>query len=782
MTQPEHIVVVIEENHDADQVIGNPNAPYINGTLVKDGLYYSNAHGTDHPSQPNYLELFSGANPGVQGVNSPLQQHYPAGTESTPAAQNALNHGDDYNTGQPFSVPNIGAELLAAGKSFAGYSEDQPSVGFTGVSANGINGNRSYVEKHNAWAQFQGSGVNQLPADTNQPFTTFQAISDFSKLPTVSFVVPNEYNDMHDTVSKNGLYAVGNTGLDKFGAPVNDAGTIQNGDTWLSNNLEAYRQWATTHNSLLITVWDENDYDFSDPNNIPLIIDGDPRLVQPGINSSYVNHFDLLKTLEGDYGLAPTGLAATADGLPSNGKKLIPDPTVQGQHILATAPTGSSAPDSITIGGGSIWVEYGNGANSAGASGSSTIVQYSMIGQVLKTYTVKGLADGLKYDTATGNVWMLLNNDGNSTLQFINPATQQVSGPLKYGSDYVYGPNSSRGFDDVVFDGNRVFLSETNPANPGDPVIVQLLNGQAPFGTLMTTGILSFGDTGTNLVTEQKNQPLPVTDPDSLKLLPNGELLLTGEADGAYIFVKDPGTTNQTESFVTLPKGYVPDDAIMPTSQSGTFYISNQGANDIISVKVTGLNTHDLYADIANKNELVQIDPTTGAITPIVTSLSNPHGLEFVPSVSDTPKLGDPSQLNAASGPTGNHPGKTIAGHENLEIPGAFAETVTFAPDAKGKLTLDHSTKFTGQIKGLTASEMLDLRDIVSGPHTTVGYSGNSTRGTLTVSDGALAAKIGLLGNYLASDFAVKSDGHGGSLVTDAPLGHHALLASPHAT
>jgi len=334
-------------------------------------------------------------------------------------------------------------------------------------------------------------------------------------------------------------------------------------------------------------------------------------------------------------------------------------PVVEGQHILATAPTGSSAPDSITIGGGSIWVEYGNGADSTGASGSSTIVQYSMIGQVENTYTVTGLADGLKYNPATGNVWVLLNNDGNSTLEFINPATEQVSTPLIYGSGYVYGPNSSRGFDDVVFDGNRVFLSETNPVNPGDPVIVQLLNGQAPFGTLETTGILSFGDTGTNLVTGQTNQPLPVTDPDSLKLLPNGELLLTGEADGAYIFVKDPGTAHQTESFVTLPTGDTPDDAIMPSSHSGTFYISNQGGNDIISVKVTGLNTNDLYADITNKNELVQIDPTTGAIKPIVTGLNNPHGLAFVPSISDqgTLKLADPSQFSGtvAGLATGNH-------------------------------------------------------------------------------------------------------------------------------
>jgi hypothetical protein len=314
-------------------------------------------------------------------------------------------------------------------------------------------------------------------------------------------------------------------------------------------------------------------------------------------------------------------------------------PIVVSQKTFATAPNTNpptSAPDSITIGGGSIWVEYGNGAPSTGG-GTSTIVQYSMTGVVENTYTAAGLADGLKYDPVTGNVWVLNNNDDNSTLQFIDPTTQKISAPLMYGPGYVYG--SGRGFDDVVFDGNLVFLSETNPASPGDPVIVQLVN---PFSTLQTTPILSFGATGTDVNTGQKNQPLPITDPDSLKLLPNGDLLLTGEADGAYIFVKNPGTTRQTESFVTLPQGDVPDDAIMPTSRSGTFYISNQGGNDIIRVQVTGLNTKDLYADITagpNANELVQIDPKTGVVTPVVTGLNNPHGLAFVAGDPPTSSL-----------------------------------------------------------------------------------------------------------------------------------------------
>ena len=108
---------------------------------------------------------------------------------------------------------------------------------------------------------------------------------------------------------------------------------------------------------------------------------------------------------------------------------------VTGEQIFVSAPTGS-APDSITIGGGSIWVEYGNGADSTGASGDSTIVQYSKDGTVENTYTVAGLADGLKYDPVTGNVWALLNNDGNAKLRFINPETQQVSGPLANSEEW----------------------------------------------------------------------------------------------------------------------------------------------------------------------------------------------------------------------------------------------------------------------------------------------------------------------------------------------------------
>jgi hypothetical protein len=58
---------------------------------------------------------------------------------------------------------------------------------------------------------------------------------------------------------------------------------------------------------------------------------------------------------------------------------------------------------------------------------------------------------------------------------------------------------------------------------------------------------------------------------------------------------------------------------------------------------VTGLNTKDLYAGITTSTggELVQIDPKTGVVTPLVTGLIAPHGLAFVPS-SDPLVAGNP--------------------------------------------------------------------------------------------------------------------------------------------
>ncbi|MGH2643949.1 MAG: alkaline phosphatase family protein, partial [Chitinophagaceae bacterium] len=66
LPKPDHIIVVIDENKGYDQIIGASQAPYIN-QLAKEGALFTDSHGVQHPSQPNYLAFFSGSTQGVKG-------------------------------------------------------------------------------------------------------------------------------------------------------------------------------------------------------------------------------------------------------------------------------------------------------------------------------------------------------------------------------------------------------------------------------------------------------------------------------------------------------------------------------------------------------------------------------------------------------------------------------------------------------------------------------------------------------------------------------------------
>ena len=143
--------------------------------------------------------------------------------------------------------------------------------------------------------------------------------------------------------------------------------------------------------------------------------------------------------------------------------------------------------------------------------------------------------DGLKRDPRTGFIWVLQNQDGRSTLTLINPLTETLLGPFHYAVE-----STTNGYDDVVFLNDKVYLSYTNPAGPNDPTIQLLDNGSNP---LVVTPILRMGATGTDLATGETNQPTAQNDPDSLKLTPDGDLMLSSGDDGQltmkYIGVTD---------------------------------------------------------------------------------------------------------------------------------------------------------------------------------------------------------------------------------------------------
>jgi hypothetical protein len=298
--------------------------------------------------------------------------------------------------------------------------------------------------------------------------------------------------------------------------------------------------------------------------------------------------------------------------------------------IFATgAAVSASGPDSITVGNGSVWVSYTNGADSTGASGSSTIVQYSLGGKVRHMYSISGSVDGLKIEPRTGLVWALQNQDGNSALTLIDPLHGTTSS-LQYA---VTSP--SHGYDDVAFDGNNIFLSYTNPASASDPTIQLLENRSSP---LMVTPVLTSGATGVNLATGQSNQPTSQNDPDSLKTTPGGGLVLSSGDDGQLIFVSRPGSPNQSVSFLTLldPSTGLAvsglDDAVFVTAEAGTFYLSDTGNNRVLTIPAEDLKPGTLYACIGSLNEFAKVDLETGYVTVVVPNLNGPHGLVFMPS------------------------------------------------------------------------------------------------------------------------------------------------------
>ncbi|MFI6684067.1 alkaline phosphatase family protein [Streptomyces sp. NPDC050485] len=155
---PDHVVVVVLENHAYNQVIGSSSAPYIN-SLATGGANLTDSYAETHPSQPNYYAMFSGS---TQGITD-----------------------DSCVTPGFSSAPNLASELLAAGKTWASYNESLPAQGATDCSSG------DYAQKHNPWF-----GFSNVPTDSAYTFDQFPA--DYSTLPQVSYVVPNLCSDMHD--------------------------------------------------------------------------------------------------------------------------------------------------------------------------------------------------------------------------------------------------------------------------------------------------------------------------------------------------------------------------------------------------------------------------------------------------------------------------------------------------------------------------------------------------------------------------------------------------------
>lgn len=259
-----HVVVVIMERHSPADIYGSASAPYINATLIAQGVKFTNSKTPPgmHPGQPNHIILLAGSNFGITDDNCP----------------------------QTLSQSTLAQQLADAGLSFAHYSEGLPSAGDTSCSS-GL-----YIRIHNPVPDFAA-----LPVAMNLPYSQFVDDLNNGTLPTVSFVVPNVCNGMYGQ----------QFGLD---CPSFSTNLVQLGDTWLSNNLGAFFASPVARNSLVILTWDEGSGLITASDDIPTIFAG--AHVQRGITSSTpITHYNVLRTLEDMYGLTPLAEAANASAI-----------------------------------------------------------------------------------------------------------------------------------------------------------------------------------------------------------------------------------------------------------------------------------------------------------------------------------------------------------------------------------------------------------------------------------------------------------------------------------
>ncbi len=366
---PQKVVIVVLENHDYEQIVGDTtNAPFLNSVIAQ-GLLFTDAHGVDHPSQPNYLSLFSGSDQGVNNRNSAptisrnlnfLVVYLKAALADpkTPPAQipvlqgqlalvqGALAAGFDPKTitgdafpsptnfssvnGNPvripFNSPNLGSVLLKAGKTFIEYVEGLKEAGaadeYGYAVVDKVNNpadpySVGYTHRHDPasnWISNTPSG-NQLPRYIVQDFSKFPSgASDFASLPNVSLIIPNTINDMHD-------------GTVPF--------STRTSDRWCKKFLSNYLAWAKMHNSILIITTDESDTDKT--NRIMTVVAGDPNVVQAGISDQYLTHFDLLRSIESMLSTEYTGFSSVVYGpVFINGKFIATNPAPTPQTVTRT--------------------------------------------------------------------------------------------------------------------------------------------------------------------------------------------------------------------------------------------------------------------------------------------------------------------------------------------------------------------------------------------------------------------------------------------------------------
>jgi hypothetical protein len=98
----DHVFVIVMENHGYQQVINNPNEPYLNSLIASKKVNLAtNYFAVGHPSLTNYLEIVGGSNFGIRSDNAPDWHN----STCTPNLATGIVNADDNAKPAPAPVP-----------------------------------------------------------------------------------------------------------------------------------------------------------------------------------------------------------------------------------------------------------------------------------------------------------------------------------------------------------------------------------------------------------------------------------------------------------------------------------------------------------------------------------------------------------------------------------------------------------------------------------------------------------------------------------------------------
>ncbi len=402
-------------------------------------------------------------------------------------------------------------------------------------------------------------------------------------------------------------------------------------------------------------------------------------------------------------GVASLGLASAASAAPK-------PKAAHGFTLtkLAPAPKGATNCDDLALLDGNLFMGCQNNVQSNGTGGpptpakdTSTLVEYTGAGKLVKTWAIKNKIDGVGADPLHHRVIVTLDEDANSRLVTITPsaaAAQQVTNytysPDPRGASTSVALRTGGGTDSVTVDSTgQLFLTGSHAGTRTGTATFKVTLTPPSSPTSTGTAALSptFLDnaTASNGNAGSGTAKLSLGDVDSAAIVPSSSPKYAGDYvvdDQTALELVFASNLNSGTGLTVLKTPFGLDDIRWATAAGGTLYIVDKGSQSPLGIsslyKLTGpfVSGTPYAANDGQGDQVVSVNLTNGKLTPVVQGLGTTKGLVYVdpsgavPSLAlATPVSGTASATSSAS----SAPASSAATKASAKTSGGSSNTGT---------------------------------------------------------------------------------------------------------